>query len=356
MKKLFAALFVFFLTGCNTLFVQMGPTEYGLVFSILPRFLGGGVSSHIIEPGELSFLLPWNQLYRMDVSVKSISLGVKGENSAYLHTRALDGNEVALAVTVRYQVNPKGLVKMVEEVATSNVELEELVRSATSADIRKFMNTLHTYDYLESATRYRAVDAVRDSLKDRLSPYNVEVVSVNLDDFRFERVLPDGKLDASYQEKLDETQRIREETEREKARIDTVIAKKQQEINDIQAQVNRLVAEAEGYNKQAEFRGIAYVTSRNNEAQGLLAQGKAEAEGLQSRIAALSGPGGRAMLKIEIVKSLLKSDPKFILLEQGQNNSLDIQRFDANDLVRQAGMFEALRCEEGKKSSVTSGN
>lgn len=347
-KLIFALLFSIVLTGCNTLFVQMGPTEYGLRFSLLPRFLGGGVSNHVLEPGQLSFLFPWDQLYRIDVSVKSVEWGEKGKNGEYLHTRALDGNEVALAVTVRYQVNADraGLIKMVHEIATSNKELEEIVQSTASADIRRFMNMLHTSDYLAADERYKAVDAVRDSIRTRLAPYNINILSINLDDFRFERQLPNGSLDASYQEKLDETQRIREETEREKARIDTVVAKKQQEINEVQALVNRQIAEASGYKKQAEIRGDAYLAARQNESQGLLAQGKAEAEGLKEKIAALSGPGGRAMLKIELVKNLLKSDPKFVLLGQGSNTTLDVQRFDANDLMRQAGMIEALRCEE----------
>jgi regulator of protease activity HflC (stomatin/prohibitin superfamily) len=311
----------------------------------LPRFLGGGIASKVHEPGALVIVYPWEEMFRIDTSVKEITWGFTKQGN-YIAARALDGNEVALGVSIRYQVRPQeeGLRKLIDAVGYTDGDVEQLVRASTTAAVRLSMNELHTNDFLKTETRYRAVDAVKTALNGQLQPLNVDVTSINLDDFRFERTLEDGKVDASYQDKLNETQRIREEIEREKARVDTVIAQKQQEQNDVQAKVNREVAEAEGYKKQAETRGDAYVTARTNEAQSILAVGKAAAEGLSEKVSALSGPGGRALLKLEIARNLLAAQPRFFIVGSGQQgNSLDVKRTDVNDLLQQAGIFEGLQ-------------
>jgi regulator of protease activity HflC (stomatin/prohibitin superfamily) len=333
------------LSGCDAGLHQLGATEYGVIFRNLPRFLGGGIASKVHEPGALVIVYPWEEMFRIDTSVKEITWGFTKQGN-YIAARALDGNEVALGVSIRYQVRPQeeGLRKLIDAVGYTDGDVEQLVRASTTAAVRLSMNELHTNDFLKTETRYRAVDAVKTALNGQLQPLNVDVTSINLDDFRFERTLEDGKVDASYQDKLNETQRIREEIEREKARVDTVIAQKQQEQNDVQAKVNREVAEAEGYKKQAETRGDAYVTARTNEAQSILAVGKAAAEGLSEKVSALSGPGGRALLKLEIARNLLAAQPRFFIVGSGQQgNSLDVKRTDVNDLLQQAGIFEGLQ-------------
>src|SRR5262249_15245060 len=157
------------------------------------------------------------------------------------------------------------------------------------------------------------IDEVRKAISDLLEPYGIEIERVILDDFRFERLLRDGTIDDAYQEKLTEIQKTREDTSREKARIQTVEAKQHQELQTVQASVNREVAEAQGYKNQSTLKGDAYLAAKNNEAQGILALGKAEAEGLSQQVAALAGPGGKAILKLELAKQILKNDPRFIV-------------------------------------------
>jgi hypothetical protein len=350
-------LFVVAFSGCQ----QMGPTEYGLRFRRLPPLLGGGVSQSTIAPARMAVLWPWDSVYRFDTSVRDVSWGSGKSDSAdagnFVHTRALDGNEVALAVTVRYRLQTEAakLVKLLEEVGTSNEEIRDLVVSVGRAEIRTKMNALRTAEFLDEKSRYEAVDAVKAAMIERLEPYGIEVQRVSLDGYRFERILRDGSVDSSYQEKLTEIQKLREDTEREKLRIDTIRAKKQQEYNETQAGVNRRVAEAEGYKKQAALRGDAYYEARTNEAKAITAQGKAEVEGLIEQINALSGPGAEAILKLELAKSLIKSDPKFVVLDSASGgNGIDVKRLDTNELLNQLGAFEALApkklAESGAKS------
>ena len=352
-KFLLLCLSLLLLSGCDTGLHQMGATEYGVIFRNLPKFLGGGVASKVHEPGALILVYPWEEMFLIDTAVKEIAWGFKKENG-HIAARALDGNEVALAISVRYQVKPDevGLTKIVDSIGTTGEEIDNFVRASTTAAVRLSMNELHTNDFLKTENRYAAVDKIRTNLKSQLNPFNIEIASINLDDFRFERTLEDGKIDASYQDKLNETQRIREETEREKARVETIIAQKQQESNDVQAKVNRQVAEAEGYKKQATSRGDSYLEARKNEAQSILAVGQAEAKGLEERVQALSGIGGKSLLRLEIVKNLLKASPKFFVMGSSQQtnstggpsgNTLEVRRTDTNQLLEQAGIFEGMQ-------------
>ncbi len=336
------------LTGCQ----KMDATEYGVRFRRLPTFLMGGIAGQVISPGQTTLVMPWDSIYRFDTSVKDLSWGRRKsqQNSEdfvdeYVHTRALDGNEVALAMTVRYRVapDPERLRSLVEEVAVNNSSVEALVAAVARADMRTHMNRLSTEKFLDERERYAAVDEARGSMERRLAPLGIEILRVNLDDFRFERLLRDGTLDTSYQDKLTEIQKLHQDTEREKSRIETVRAKKLQELNNAIAVVNRQVAEAEGFKQQATLRGDGYFEAKANEALGVSAAGKAEVQGIIEQINALAGPGGEAILKLDLAREMMRAQPKYVLMSDSASpSSVEVKRVDTNELLRQIGVLDGL--------------
>jgi hypothetical protein len=354
-KKLLLGLsLVVLVSGCDTGFKQMGPSEFGVRFRSLPPTLGGGIDETVIGNGQKAVVWPWDSLYRFETSEQYISWGRASEKKAdnSLFTRARDGNEVALAVTVVYQIepNPKKLVKLLEEAGSNNEEVRALVEAVGRADVRTYMNHLKTAQFADVEQRYRSVGEVRNAMNRRLQPYGIEVKRVTLDDFRFERLLKDGSVDASYQEKLTQIQKLREDTNREMARIETIKAKKQKELSEVRATVNQKVAEVDGYLNQIRIGADGYYNAKKNEADAILAQGKAEAEGMVKKIEALSGPGGEAVLKLEIAKTLIASNPKFVVLPSGGGHGaggaggaqeLSFTKTDLNQLLMQMGVIEA---------------
>ncbi len=328
------------LSGCQ----KIGNREYGVRFWKLPPWLGGGISERIFRPGETVIDYPiLSSVYRFDAGVRDVSWG-SDQQEAPVQTRARDGNEVALAVTVSYKVigEAQRIQKLIRTVGTTNEDVQRIVMSAARADIRTYMNELRTSEFILDEPRYKAVDRVRESLRERLEPLGVEILRVNLDGFTF---------DEQYEAKLKEIQQQREETEREKARIATVTAKKEQELNNMQASVNQMIEAAKGYRNQATARGDNFLLSKENRAKAITAKGEAEVEALLEQIEALSGPGGRALLKLEIVKQLMKEKPKFVVLNEGESGqSLNVNRLDTNDLIGQVGLLEGLR-EQEKVSS-----
>ena len=365
LKYLLYFLLLLPLCGCDLGFNLMGPTEYGVSFRRIPPLLGGGVSSAIAYPGQRVWIWPWEEVYRFDGSVQLVRLGDMEEHHEkgrenYVYTRARDGNEVAIAMTVRFQLStdPQRLTRLVQEVATDDRALRELVFSTGRAAVRTRMNTLRTSDYIATdatgataatgaavhaeSARFKAVDGVKKEMEQRLNPYGVEIVSVNLDDFRFERLLKDGSVDDDYQRKLNEIQRMREETQREESRIRTVRADRERKLSDAQAKVNRDVEEARGFKEQASSRGDSYLQARTNDAQAILAQGSAEVEGLIDQISALSGSGGQAILRLDVARELSKGDSRFVVMNQ-KGGAVDVSRTDTNQLISQLGLIEGMR-------------
>jgi regulator of protease activity HflC (stomatin/prohibitin superfamily) len=332
------------------------------VFNALPGFLGGGVRKKKLEPGEMEFILPWQTVYRLDTTVQSITWGGSGGNDEkkiedYVETRALDGNEVGLSVTVQYRINPEMVHHVVQYVGSSNEQIQKLIAATARADIRTQMNMLKTQDFFSPLKRQAAVNRVKLALEKRLNNEGIIIEAVIYTDHRFERRQADGTYDRSYQEQIDKTQSINQQTERERKRIATVVALKQQEFNEAQAKVNRVVEQAEGYKRQANIRGEAYLQAKRNEAEQIKTVGVAEAEGLRKQVAALSGPGGEALLKLSIAKALAENQPQFVLLNANKGSgagNIELNKVDTNRLIEQMGIaFGAVESAGTSKTGET---
>jgi hypothetical protein len=344
--------------GCDTGVQHMGPTEYGVKFRKLPRFLGGGVggTGAVASPLETVVVMPWEDVILIDTSPKYLSWGKdlsnNGDLSHYVenedvHTRARDGNEAALKVTVRYRIKPEpeSLVKLVQEAATTEKDIRQLVFSVVRSDIRLSMNRLRTPEFRDDKKRNDTVDAAVQASREKLGPLGIEIEAIDLKQYRFVRLLPDGKEDTSYQDRLKDIQELEQDIEGERSRVETIRAKKHTELQQAESLYNQRIAEAQGFKEQSMFEGDGYFAARSNEAKAILAEGTAEVEGLRQQIAALSGSGGQALLRLEVAKQLGRANPKFFSLnaEKSGTTSLDLSKMDMNQLIQQLGVADAVQ-------------
>lgn len=366
-KKRYAllmSLVAFVLAGCDTGLQHMGATEYGVKFRKLPPVLGGGVGgpSSVASPLETIVVFPWESVSRFDTSPQYLSWGrgmtdggVAGQlvQDEDVHTRARDGNEAALKLTVRYRISPtpQSLVRLVQEVATSNEDVRRLVISVIRSEIRTHMNTLRTAEYRDDKKRNDTVDNALRAAQSKLSPWGIEVEAINLKQYRFVRLLNDGSEDTSYQDRLRDIQEKEQDIEGERTRIETVRAKKHTEYSQAESIYNSRIAEAKGYKEQSTYQGDSYYAAKSNEAKAITAEGNAEVEGLKQQIAALAGKGGRAMVRLEVAKQLTKGEPRFVTINPGQAGALELSKTDVNQLLQQLGIAEGLAA--GGASSQT---
>ena len=136
---------------------------------------------------------------------------------------------------------------------------------------------------------------------------------------------------------------MEQDIEGERSRIETVKAKKQKEYSEAESLYNARLSEAKGFKEQSVFQGDSYYTARSNESKAILAEGNAEVAGLTKQIAALSGKGGQAMLRLEVAKQLAKANPRFVAMNQGSGGAaVDLSKTDLNQLIGQLGIVEGL--------------
>lgn len=352
-KALSALVLIVTVSGCDTGLQNMGTTEYGVKFRRLPPIIGGGVGgpNSVASPLETVVVLPWESIYRFDTSPQYLSWGrgmAEGAGqlvqSEDVHTRARDGNEAALKLTVRYRVSPEpsSLVKLVQEVARNDEDVRALVVSAVSSEIRTQMNKLRTAEFRDDKKRNDTVDEALKATRATLSQWGIDVEAINLKQYRFVRLLKDGSEDTSYQDRLRDIQEKEQDIEGERSRIETVRAKKRTEYSQAESTYNARVSEAKGYKEQSTYQGDSYFAAKANEAKAITAEGNAEVEGMRKQIAALSGKGGKAMLRLEVAKQLAQADPKFVAVAQEANGALDLSKTDTNQLIQQLGIVEGL--------------
>lgn len=342
------------LVGCQT----TGSVEYGVVFNRLPPLLGGGVSEKVVPPGQTTWLMPWQQMIVLDTGVKSLVWGEPStqKDVAYgkndwvseknIQTRTQDGNEVGLVMVVQYKLDPTKLPHIIQNVGISNERIRQIVSAVAVADIRSFMNTLNTGDFMSKSTakRNEIVAKVAESLNYRLGPEGIIIEQVVYKNHQFERDLPGGKVDRSFQDQVERTQATYQEAQQEEKKIKTVEEQKKREYNEAEAAINRLMEEAKGLERQARLRGDAYYTVKQNVAGQIETKGEAEVDALKKQIDALSGAGGKSLLRLEIVKALARSQSKFVLLDlpDATGSALTVNKVDTNDLMRQLGLVTAL--------------
>jgi len=344
------------MSACDTGVQHMGTTEYGVRFRKLPTFLGGGLGSaeSVAHPLQTVVVFPWETIRRFDTSPQYLSWG-RGMGEAGgaaqlvqdedVYTRAKDGNEAALKLTVRYRIkpDPESLVRLVQNVAETEGEVREIVIAVVRSEIRSIMNQLKTSEFRDDKKRNETVDDVLQAAQDRLGPLGVEVEAINLKQYRFVRPLQDDQEDTRYQDRLREIQEKEQDIEGERTRIETVKAKKQKEYSEAESLYNARVSEAKGFKEQSVYQGDSYYTARSNEAKAILAEGNAEVAGLTKQIGALSGKGGQAMLRLEVAKQLAKANPRFVAMNQGSGGAaVDLSKTDLNQLIGQLGIAEGL--------------
>ena len=346
----------FALSACDTGVQHMGTTEYGVRFRKLPTFLGGGLGSaeSVAHPLQTVVVFPWETISRFDTSPQYLSWG-RGMGEAGgaaqlvqdedVYTRAKDGNEAALKLTVRYRIkpDPQSLVKIVQNVAETESDVRQIVIAVVRSEIRSTMNQLKTSEFRDDKKRNETVDEVLQAVQRRLGPLGIEAEAINLKQYRFVRPLADDQEDTRYQDRLREIQEKEQDIEGERSRIETVKAKKQKEYSEAESLYNARVSEAKGFKEQSVYQGDSYYTARSNEAKAILAEGNAEVAGLTKQIGALSGKGGQAMLRLEVAKQLAKANPRFVAMNQGSGGAaVDLSKTDLNQLIGQLGIAEGL--------------
>ncbi len=322
--------------GCETPFRTLKSTERAILFNRLPAFLGGGLREEILQPGKV-VTWPWQEVFVIDLGEKPLEFR---EDEA-LDVRTADGRKAAVPAALRFRVPEKAeaIVLFVKTLgartAQANVFVAAELRGAASLEAAR----LSGYELLDANKKQDFENRVKEVLRERLREHGVQLAAL-----RFETPVFRQSDTAQSGERRAELRKIEDETAAAQAELRRVQAGNQQALGELQQELQRRRQQAEAEKKSVMLKADNYFKIRESEAKSMLKSGMMEVQALSERLQAYAGPGGRALLKLEIAEELLKSEAEYAVAGSGGGQIIN----DTGKMLEQLGVGPAKKAAKGR--------
>ncbi len=309
-------------------------TEVGIRVAKLGLWEPMGVVPDPYPPGTTNFFPPIiNDWYVYDVALQNLvmtaesGVGARQGDDA-LRFKTVDGNDISVNVTVAWKIDPRRAAYIVQFVGPDTRAVEEkLVRPVSRTVIRDVLNELKSEQYYDADVRFAKAEEAANLLNLVLNPEGVQVTQVLLGEHRF-----NDRYEAIIRDKkVAEQNAARLESETEAAR-----EQKRRELEEAKGQVSRAIEQARGEAEKRKIAADAIYFERQRQAEAILAEQKAKAKGIAEKARALSGSGGRAMVKLKVAEAL-KGKPIIFVPTGG----MDLRTTDMNQLLQTYGVIQA---------------
>jgi regulator of protease activity HflC (stomatin/prohibitin superfamily) len=310
-------------------------TEVGVRFNKITS------STEVMQPGATYFFAPViNDWTKYDVSTQSLIMSAKqpasdrGEKDD-LRFKTRDGNDIETDVTVRWRIDPSKAPHIWRFSAPSTSTLKErIVRPQSRAYVRDVLNRLDSEEYYNPDLRFRAASDATRILAAHLAPYGILVEQVILGDFSFK---PD------YQTLINQRKEAEKSAEKLEAQILATMEANQANLQTKIAELTEQLTRAQGELEQAKRASDAYLVRREQEAQAVLAEKSAVAEGIRKERAALNGSAGDAYVSLQLIEALQKKEIRQI--PKLPNGNVII---DGNKLLQQLGVLRVMQQQQAE--------
>ena len=327
-----ALLFLGWLAGCTA---STEATEVGVRTVHVGLFGPAGVQPDVYPPGQTYlFLRPLSDWNVFDVGLQNLEmLREEGEGSRQgddsLRFKTVDGNDISVNVTVAWRIDPDLAPYLLEFVGEDTRTVEEkLVRPVSRTLIRDVLNQLTSEEYYKADSRPGVARRAETELNGVLNQEGVLIEQVLLGEHRF---------NAAYEQIIRDRTVADQEARRLQSETSAAIAEMERELEKAKGQVGKEIEEARGESEKRRLEADAIHFEREQQADAILAEKKARAEGLRAKARALSGAGGRNMVKLKVAEALKGKDIVFLPASGG----MDLRRTDVNALLAAYGI-EAL--------------
>jgi regulator of protease activity HflC (stomatin/prohibitin superfamily) len=308
-------------------------TEVGVRFNKITR------ATEVMQPGATYFFTPViNDWTKYDVSTQSLIMAHKttgGDRAEKddLRFKTRDGNDIETDVTVRWRIDPSKAPQIWQTSAPSTTTLKErIVRPQGRTYVRDVLNRLDSEEYYNPDLRFKAANDATRILGAHLAPYGIIIEQVILGDFSFK---PD------YQTLINQRKEAEKQAEKLEAQI---LATQEANQANLQTKISELTEQltrAEGELEQAKRAADAYLGRRGQEAQAVLAEKSAVAEGIRKERAALNGSAGDAYVSLQLIEALQKKEIRQI--PKLPNGNVII---DGNKLLQQLGVMRTIQQQQ----------
>ena len=320
------SVWVVLLTACTH---TTESTQVGVRTSQVGVLGARGVQPDVQLPGTTQFFLNAIHTYNTyEVNVRSLVMqreNSDGRGDDSIRFKTIDGNDVSVNVTVQWSIIPDRAPYLQRFVgATTDAVEEKLVRPVSRSILRDVLNQLSSEAYYQAERRYEMAEEARARLNMVLEQEGVLVDQIQLGEHRFndtyEQIIRDKKLSEQ------EAERIRSETA---ATRQAYVADRKQ----AEGESRKVVAAALGAAEKRRLEADAEFYKRQKLAEAIRAEMTARAEGIRSQVEAMSGPGGRIMVKRRLAQAL--ADKRILFVPAGEG--MDLRTTDVNALLETLG-------------------
>ena len=302
-----------------------GANEVGVLTRKVAPFGTKGVQQEVYASGATYFFTAFvTDWHTFETKLQNLRMSKeKGDDGLTddVEFKTVDGNDVSVDVTVTWRIDPAKAPTILQRVGESTEDVSDrIVRPAARAYVRDALNKLRSEDFYVADKRFASAEDARQLLQAALNPEGVVVEQVILGEHRFapayEEVIRDKKLAEQNAEKL-------------KSEAVAASEASKRNLESARGKVAQQIATANGELAQAKLAADAALVKAKNEAEALLAEAKARAQGIQKENEALSGGGGRTMVKLRLAEAL--AGKRIILVPAGKGANL--QTLDVNALI-----------------------
>jgi regulator of protease activity HflC (stomatin/prohibitin superfamily) len=329
MRTLLLALCAGLLAGCTA---STESTEVG-VRSVNASVLGnrGVMDETYPQGGTYFFFRPLSAWHVFDVGLQNLEmLREAGEGDRAgddsLRFKTIDGNDVSVNVTVAWSVDPLMAPEVLQFIGRTTDEVEwKFVRPVSRTVIRDVLNQLTSEEYYQADRRFQMAEEAKRRLNLVVNPEGVVVEQVLLGEHSFNQ---------TYEQTIRDKKVAEQEGARLKSETDAAHEEMLRDLEKGKGKVTKQLEEAKGAAQQEVLKADALYFERQRQAEAILAEKRARAEGLQARARAMSGSGGKNMVKLEVARAL--QGRTILFLPSG--TGMDLRTTDMNALLQTAGL------------------
>lgn len=319
------------LSGCTP--HTTAATETGVKFNKLTT------SFEVKEPGATHFFMPiLNDWQKYDISLRNLVMAQNVESGDRqgkddLRFKTRDGNDIETDITVRWRIDPAKVGYLWKSVGPDTDAVQErLVRPQARTYVRDVLNLLNSEDFYNPQKRFASANTATQKLADHLGKEGVIVEQVLLGDFSFK---PD------YQRLINARKEAEKTAEKLEAEILATQEANQANLQGKVAELSEQLTRSQGDFEQAKRAADAYLVRRQQEAQAILAEKTAVAEGIRKERSALNSSAGDAYVNLQLIEALQKKEIRQI--PKLPNGNVII---DGNKLLEQLGVIQYSRGQQ----------
>jgi regulator of protease activity HflC (stomatin/prohibitin superfamily) len=320
-RSLALVLVAFVASGCVR---STGSTEVGIKIG---KLVG---ADEVVAPGRTVLVIPFlHDWYVFDTKTQTVEM--KGSDSRKeddaLDFKTRDGNDVSVDVTVLYHVDPAKAPHVLRQVASDVDEVRTvLVRPLARSIPRDALNELSSEEFYDSDLRAAKEEQALVNLQRALEPYGLVCERVVLGNYRFH---------PAYQAAIDQKKVADQTVNKNRSAADAAVKEWERELETTKGQVGQLLATERGKAQQVTLQTDAYYEAKKLEADAIVAEKAANAQGITKMKEAMSGAGGRTMVKLRIAEAL---KGKRIVLFPTSDSAINLQQTDVNRFLESVGV------------------